>query len=155
MVPGDVDAPGLVCSITNASASYSSASSQCQATGLDLATASSYASNVALRALARADTRLWLGARKAGGGGAWHWPDGAALQWSQWAVGRPSGEGECLEMTEDGTWSDVACFASAYTIPFACCGERRARGLASRAPGCMVVMGQSQELPPGRWRQPH
>lgn len=122
VVPGDVDAPGLVCSIASANASYTSASSQCQATGLDLGTVSGAGSNVALRALAPADRRLWLGARRSLLDGAWRWPDGAELDYLNWAQGRPSGEGDCVEMTEKGTWSDVACFAAAYTIPFACCG---------------------------------
>jgi hypothetical protein len=125
VVPGDVDAPGLVCSIASANASYSSASSQCHATGLDLGTVSGAGSNVALRALAPADHRLWLGARRSPHDGTWRWPNGAELEYLNWAQGRPSGEGDCVEMTENGTWSDVACFAAAYTIPFACCGGCR------------------------------
>ena len=61
---------------------------------------------------------VWIGISDANIEGAYQFPIGTYLDWSNFATGEPNGaENEnCVIMMADGTWADLGCDGSAYPL---------------------------------------
>nr|XP_045606294.1 macrophage mannose receptor 1-like isoform X2 [Procambarus clarkii] len=60
----------------------------------------------------------WLGLNERQSPDAWRWSDGSSLTITNWNVGEPSGNENCVQMLEDtGKWNDFPCD---QTLPYTC-----------------------------------
>ena len=110
--------------LSDTSATWSDAKTECEALGGHLATSTSAEKNELLKTLA--GTNAWLGGTNNGTVGAWAWDNGETWDYTNWADGQPSleteGTDDHVALTSSGEWLDVV--SSTFSYPYICEWDR-------------------------------
>ena len=108
--------------LSNTTATWTSARSSCESNGGHLATIENATENDAILAISNGKT-VWIGAHDRNREGTWEWVTGESWSYTNWYSGEPNNSGgeDCAHMyslggREAGYWNDSRCGGSLYFI---------------------------------------